>query len=120
MSPAPRPLGQILVGEGHITQEQLETALEVQKARGLRLGEVLVDMEYLDEDTYLRALSQQLGFPYWPRIETAVDSAILTMVPIAFIKEHRIYLVRCFVLEAFGMKDIQNGLFFIRAQGQWR
>jgi hypothetical protein len=53
------PLGTLLVREGLITNEQLETALIDQQSTGLRLGELLVQWGWVASDAISRALAEQ-------------------------------------------------------------
>ena len=54
-------IGQLLVDDGYITQEQVESALaEQKKLPGKRLGEVLVDLGYVTETQLLEALQRQM------------------------------------------------------------
>lgn len=57
-------LGDLLVENGLITQQQLEAALTAQKANGLRLGRSLVDLGHIDEQSLLNFLSRQLNVPH--------------------------------------------------------
>jgi MSHA biogenesis protein MshE len=57
--PAWLPLGTLLVREGLITNEQLETALIDQQGTGRRLGELLVQWGWVSSDTISRALAEQ-------------------------------------------------------------
>jgi hypothetical protein len=52
-------IGQILVGNGLITAGQLEGALEVQRATGGRLGEILVEHGLIDRMAIASALATQ-------------------------------------------------------------
>jgi len=52
-------LGYYLVKGGNIEQWQLDLALEKQKKEGGKLGEVLVRLGYLENDSVLKALEQQ-------------------------------------------------------------
>jgi hypothetical protein len=52
-------IGQILVGRGLITPQQLEGALEVQRATGGRLGEILVEHGLIDRMAIASALAKQ-------------------------------------------------------------
>src|SRR5947209_20508542 len=56
--PAPK-LGEILVAQGKITQEQLAIALELQKTSGRRLGEELVKAGFVKRSVVSRALRIQ-------------------------------------------------------------
>ncbi|MDP8980879.1 MAG: type II secretion system ATPase GspE [Acidobacteriota bacterium] len=53
-------LGEILLGKGLISSEDLEKALELQKERGDKIGKTLVDMGFVAMRDVLAALSEQL------------------------------------------------------------
>jgi type IV pilus assembly protein PilB len=57
-------LGQILLSEKIITEDQLQKALEVQKKEGLKLGEVLINLGVVTEKDIVIALAKQLSIPY--------------------------------------------------------
>jgi type IV pilus assembly protein PilB len=56
-------IGQILLAQGVITEEQLEQALEIQRRSGGQLGRVLVKMGAMSEGQLARALVRQFGAP---------------------------------------------------------
>ncbi len=56
-------LGDILLSGGLITEAQLQEALEVQGGSTRKLGEVLVDLEFIREEDLTGILSEQLGIP---------------------------------------------------------
>jgi len=68
MIPAPKPawlpLGALLVREGLITNEQLETALIDQQGTGLRLGELLVQWGWVESSAISRALAEQYDLEF--------------------------------------------------------
>ncbi len=53
-------LGELLVRDGLITEDQLKTALAEQKRRGRRLGNTLIELGYASEDEVLNSLARQL------------------------------------------------------------
>lgn len=57
-------LGDLLVQENIITEEQLMQALAQQKKTGQRLGRALIEMQLIEEDQLLKLLSQQLEVPF--------------------------------------------------------
>ena len=57
-------LGDILVAQKVISQEQLKLALDEQKRSGRRIGRVLVDLGFLAETAISQALARQLNLPY--------------------------------------------------------
>lgn len=57
-------IGDLLIQNGMITEEQLMTALAEQKKTGRKLGRTLTDLGYVDEDGLLNLLSRQLEIPF--------------------------------------------------------
>ena len=64
MKKSKEKLGQILLKEGLITEEQLEKAMEIQKKDGARLGETLINLGILTEKDIVVAMAKQLSIPY--------------------------------------------------------
>jgi chromosome segregation ATPase len=56
-----RPLGELFVVRGLISEEQLEEALAEQIATGRRLGEILVERKLISSPELTNALMEQLG-----------------------------------------------------------
>ena len=56
-----RPLGELFVSRGLISEAELETALAEQAATGKRLGEILVDRGLVSGPDLTSALMDQLG-----------------------------------------------------------
>ena len=56
-------LGEILVERGHISLEEVDRALELQRERGDKIGKILVDLGYIAAREVLSALSEQLATP---------------------------------------------------------
>ncbi|HZT61909.1 MAG TPA: ATPase, T2SS/T4P/T4SS family [Burkholderiales bacterium] len=57
-------LGDLLLQQKLISQEQLKGALEDQARSGRKLGRVLIESGYLSEDQIGEALARQLGVPF--------------------------------------------------------
>ena len=69
-------LGELLIREGRLTDDQLQQALARQKQTGRRLGAVLQDLGFVTDDVIARLLAAQLKFPYFePHLE-GVDVAV--------------------------------------------
>lgn len=56
-------LGDLLVQEGIISEEQLMQTLSAQKQSGRKLGHVLIELGFVSENQLLTFLSQHLGVP---------------------------------------------------------
>jgi type IV pilus assembly protein PilB len=74
-------LGDFLVSQGLINDEQLHRALKYQKEKGKMLGRSLIDLEILSEPDMIKALSQQLGVQYVSLKTYRIDPAVINLVP---------------------------------------
>jgi MSHA biogenesis protein MshE len=54
-------LGDLLIKQGLLTQDELEDALKEQKITGRKLGRVIVDSDLVSEEAISKALARQLG-----------------------------------------------------------
>jgi DNA-binding response OmpR family regulator len=61
--PAIPKIGQLLKQARLVDEQQIETALSYQQARGGKLGEILVSLNYLSEQQLLETLSRKLDLP---------------------------------------------------------
>ncbi|MGY2573986.1 GspE/PulE family protein [Vibrio sp. C8] len=66
-------LGDLLVEEGIVTDEQLGQALSAQKNTGRKLGDTLIELGFLSEQQMLSFLSQQLAIPLIDLSRATVD-----------------------------------------------
>jgi general secretion pathway protein E len=74
-----------------LTEEQLEQALAVQRERGIKLGEALVQLKFLRTEDVLKALSIQLGFPYENKIDVdSVSVELVANLPINYAKQNEV------------------------------
>lgn len=76
-----KQLGELLLERGAITKQQLEKALEEQKAKGGLIGEVLVALGFLKEEDIAQALTAQYGFPYLPLTNYEINPEIIGLIP---------------------------------------
>src|SRR5439155_11623356 len=79
--PSKMQLGELLLRSGHLTQDELEAALSEHKAKGLKLGEALLQLGFVSEETLLRCLGQQLNIPFIRVREGTCDPAVVKLVP---------------------------------------
>jgi type IV pilus assembly protein PilB len=74
-------LGEILVREGLITQDQLKKALLDQKSSGMRLGYTLVKLGFIEETEVTKMLARQYRMPAVDLSRFEVDPKILKLLP---------------------------------------
>lgn len=76
-----RPLGEILVKRGVLTEQQLEMALEEQRRTGTRIGQVLIALNLLNEEQITEARAFQLDFEYANLQDYQFNSELISLVP---------------------------------------
>ncbi|MFB9215620.1 GspE/PulE family protein [Vibrio sinaloensis] len=74
-------LGDLLVEEGIITEQQVEQALAAQKSTGRKLGAALIELGFLTEHQMLSFLSQQLDIPLIDLSRADVDVDAVQLLP---------------------------------------
>ncbi len=82
-------IGELLVQNGVISEEQLDTALADQKKTGLKLGRQLITAGYLDEDRLLNFLSEQLDIPCVDLTEFNVQGEVVKVLPETYARRFR-------------------------------
>ena len=74
-------IGDLLVKNGRITQEQLNEAVALQRSEGGRLGTKLLKLGFISEDDLVAFLSQQYGVPAINLEEVEVDDSVIELIP---------------------------------------
>src|SRR5882724_1179521 len=74
-------LGEILLREGLITQDQLKKALLEQKNTGMRLGYTLVKLGFVEETEISKMLARQYRMPAVDLSRFEVDPKIIKLLP---------------------------------------
>ena len=65
-------LGEIMIQQGWITEDQLQKALKFQHQQGCLIGEACVKLKFISEVKLAQALGKQLGIPY-----ASIDNHVL-------------------------------------------
>jgi MSHA biogenesis protein MshE len=74
-------LGDLLVHEHIITNEQLMLALNSQKTTGRKLGDTLIELGHIGERQLLEFLSQQLNVPFLDISQRRIPSEVALLLP---------------------------------------
>jgi len=84
-------IGQILIDKHGLSPDILAEALEIQKDKGGRIGEILIRQKAITEADLLMALGEQFGMDYMPAIPVDDFNIEFTeKVPIQFLKKYGI------------------------------
>jgi type IV pilus assembly protein PilB len=83
-------LGDLLVKEKVITQEQLEQATKLQKESHTRLASALVKLGFLSDEDVTNFLSRQYGVPAINLSYFEIDPAVVKLIPYETAKRYQI------------------------------
>jgi len=81
-------IGDILLNEGVITNEQLEQALALQKEKKKRLGEILIEEGFITDDIMVNALCHQLNIDRAELTETRIPDDLLSLFDVEILKKY--------------------------------
>ena len=93
----PRPekvrLGEILLQQGLLSDQQLKEALDEQKRTGRKLGRVFVDKGFVSEEQISTALARQLQIPFVNLKQFSVKAEVANKLPEAQARRFRALLL---------------------------
>ena len=84
-----RPIGQILINQGLISEDQLRIVLQEQMRSNQPLGKLLVKHGFVSEATLRDALGESLGQRAVDLAHVIVDASALQLVPLDVARRHR-------------------------------
>ncbi len=84
-------IGQILLSQTSLTEAQLKEALQIQKEKGGRLGEILVQRKFLQPHEILLALGLQLGIPCLKELDVNhINPDWVKDIPISYARQFEV------------------------------
>ncbi|WP_049723793.1 GspE/PulE family protein [Gilvimarinus polysaccharolyticus] len=111
-------LGDLLVNQNMISQAQLDHTLQEQKLSGRKLGQMLIELGFVDETELLTLLSDQLDIPFIDLKQFRFEPELVRRLPEMTARRYRVILLRDdadgFLLgmadptDIFGLDDIQR------------
>ena len=81
-------LGDLLIKQNVLTEDELKKALELQKGSGKKIGEVLVDNGFITEDMIVRALQMQLGLKVVQLTGVTIPKEVRGLVSVDLLKKY--------------------------------
>jgi type IV pilus assembly protein PilB len=82
-------LGSLLVRDGLLTEDELESALAAQRESGKRLGEILIERGDVTRTQLARLLAEQVEMPLVELEESEVDSEAALLLPEELARRYR-------------------------------
>ncbi|KPJ74367.1 hypothetical protein AMJ52_00810 [candidate division TA06 bacterium DG_78] len=83
-------IGELLVQSGIIVEDQVNEALELQKTKKKRLGEILMELGYVNSDVLIRMLSEQAAMPFVELKPEMLDEDLIKSFPEEFLYKNRV------------------------------
>jgi type IV pilus assembly protein PilB len=76
-----RKLGELLIADGQLSEEQLNQALAYQHRHGGRLGAILLKMGFVTEEAMIKMLGSQMGIAHLEPSDIVIEQAVIKLVP---------------------------------------
>ncbi len=86
-----------LVSEGLITEDQLKTAISVQRSTQEGIGRILVRLDFISKEKIIDFLGRHLGIPYVDLKGYLIDPRVIELVPEEMVRKYK--LVPLFKIE---------------------
>jgi type IV pilus assembly protein PilB len=86
-------IGQLLVNNNIITEEQLFKAIESQKKEGGRIGANLIRLGFISDEKLVQFLSKQYGVPVVDLAAEQIDPSITRFIPYEVANKYQIFPV---------------------------
>ncbi|HMB15691.1 MAG TPA: type II secretion system protein GspE, partial [Pelovirga sp.] len=83
-------LGELLIRNQMISDDQLAKAISEQKSEGIRLGAALIKLGYVQEHDLATFLSKHYGVPSIDLKQFDVDPAVIKLVPAAVAQKYQL------------------------------
>jgi MSHA biogenesis protein MshE len=111
-------LGDLLVANQLISEDQLMSALAEQKKSGYKLGRQLIELGFVEENTLLELLSRQLGIPFIELKHFRFEKELIQVLPENIARRYRVMILKdegaSYLLgmsdptDIFGLDEIQK------------
>jgi type IV pilus assembly protein PilB len=85
----PKQLGQMLLEQGLLTQQQLDRALRQHRNTPKSLGRTLIDLGYIRERDLVRALAEQVGLDFVDLRVHRIDPVAAALLPDQLARRYR-------------------------------
>ena len=81
-------LGDLLIKQNVLTEEQLKKALQLQKGSDKKIGEILVENGFITEEMIARALQMQLGLKVVQLTGVTIPKEVRNLVSVDLMKKY--------------------------------
>lgn len=81
-------IGELLLNDSRITQEQLQKALDVQSKEPGKLGSILIRLGFVTEEDIAQALSKQFGYPSINLSKFEIDEKMMDLIKPEIARRH--------------------------------
>ena len=89
MTQKTKQLGELLLEEGLITDEQMTDAVEEQRRTGLSLGRVLISKGHVTEANLISLMAKRIGMEFVDLTEVSVDPSAAGLIPENLAKRYK-------------------------------
>ncbi len=116
---------QILIEQGLCTKSQIKEALGIQKEKGGKLGDILVERGYLSETDKAQVLGKQFGLEVIDLDTYTIDPMVVDLLPRALARKHQVLpltregtLVKVAITDPLDFEALDNLRFILNSEVQ--
>ena len=93
---AKKKLGQILIEMRYVTQDEVDSALDIQQqqSENRKVGQILVGMKACDEEQVAKAIAHQCGLKYCQISKFNIPAEVVQLMPRDVAVEHMIFPIK--------------------------
>lgn len=85
-----KKIGDLLRNKGYITEDQLRSALSIQKTTGKKLGNILIDTGIISEEQLVEVVSERLKIPKLNLSSLVINPLVISTVPVDVAKRFKL------------------------------
>ena len=82
--------GALLLERGYITEDQLGTALSIQKTTGKKIGSILVDTGVISEDQLVEVIAERLKIPKINLSSLVINPQVIAAIPVDVARRYKV------------------------------
>jgi len=85
-----KKIGALLLRKAYITEDQLKTALSIQKSSGKKIGNILLDTGIINEEQLVEVISERLKIPKLNLSSLVINPQVISIIPVDIAKRYQV------------------------------
>ena len=87
---AVKKIGELLVEKGYVSENQIKTALDIQKKTGKKLGTILIDSGIIHEEQLVEVIAERLKLNKINLSSLVINPQVIASIPVDVAKKYKV------------------------------